>query len=361
MGGGGIANILLPFSTSPERTARFPKHCSRTEDSRMLGNSRYVPSRLLIGLLHPIVEHVLNGSSTLAPFVTPALAVGAVALAYTDRGALAIVCLGLASWFALTGYMRFVVAQRLVTREIVVDTGGVAAPLTLAFFSDAHLGRYKSEKWLARVVARVNAYRPDAVLIGGDFFFNRGQIDPDKLLAPMASLVAPLGAYAIYGNHDVGFPGRDRRSVLGKLLPGLGVRVLSNELVRLSHSSTPRTAGMSSAADMSGTPTWLGGMGELWRDNFKFGEVRTKLDATGEPGPLIVLAHNPDAMHELGPADRADLFLFGHTHAGQIRVPFLPGFGIPARGPLYRGAYRLPQGNVYVTSGMSCSSRRCHL
>lgn len=318
----------------------------------MLGNSRYVPSRLLIALLHPIAEHALNGSSTLAPLVAPALAIGAVALAFTDRGALALVCLGLASWFALTGYMRFVVAQRLATREIVVDTRGVAAPLTLAFFSDAHLGRYKSEKWLARVVARVNAYQPDAVLIGGDFFFNRGKIDPDKLLAPLASLVAPLGAYAIYGNHDVGLPGRDRRPVLGKLLPRLGVRVLSNELVRLSHSG---------AAGMSGAPSWLGGMGELWRDDFKFGEVRSNLDATGEPGPLIVLAHNPDAVHELGPADRADLFLFGHTHAGQIRVPFLPGFGIPARGPLYRGAYRLPQGNVYVTSGIGETSSSCRL
>ena len=88
----------------------------------MLGNSRYVPSRLVIGLLHPIAEIVLNGSSTLAPLAAPALVIGAIALAFTERGALALVCLGLASWFVLAGYMRFVVAQRLATREIVVDS-----------------------------------------------------------------------------------------------------------------------------------------------------------------------------------------------------------------------------------------------
>ena len=315
----------------------------------MLGSSRYVPSRFLIGIVHPFAEHLLNGSSTLAPGAAPALAALAVALAAAGHAGAGLGCLALAAWFALTGYMRFVVARRLATRELIIDTGGLAAPLTLAFISDAHLGRYKDERWLSRVVDRINALAPDVVLIGGDFFFNRGVVDPQRLLAPLTRLRPTLGAFAIYGNHDVGLPGRDRRPVLSALLPSLGVRVLDNDLVRLARPGAP------------GAPTWLAGMGELWLHDFKFGEIRAQREQSGEPGPLIVLGHNPDAMHELSPLDTADLFIFGHTHAGQIHLPFWPSFGIPSQGPWFRDEHALPQGRIYVSSGIGETSSSCRL
>lgn len=245
--------------------------------------------------------------------------------------------------------MRFVAARRLATRTLVLDTGGDAAPLTLAFISDFHLGRYKGDTWLARVLDTVQAQHVDAVLLGGDFFFNRGDVDPEVLLAPLAGLKAPLGVYAIFGNHDHGLPGRDRTPLLTTLLPRLNTRPLRNELVRLARPGE------------LGKPVWVAGMGELWRHDFDFARVRAAYDQAGEGGPLIILGHNPDAMRNLGPGDRADLFLFGHTHAGQIFLPFWPGFGIPIRGDLYRGEHALPQGRVYVTSGVGETSSSCRL
>jgi predicted MPP superfamily phosphohydrolase len=314
----------------------------------LLGSSRYVPSRFLIGIVHPLAEHVLNWSSAASPIAVPGLLVLAILTAIGGNAGGTIGALALAAGFALTGYMRFVAARRLATRELVIDTQGRAAPLTLAFISDAHLGRYKDERWLARVVARINDLTPDAVLIGGDFFFNRGAIDAERLLAPLANLRAPLGAYAVFGNHDVGLPGRDRRPVLDALLPSLGIRVLTNKLVSLSRPDAP------------GGPTWIAGMGELWLHDFRFHELHAAYSESANPGALVVLGHNPDAMHEVDPMDMADLFLFGHTHAGQIHLPFWPGFGIPSRGPWFRGEHALPQGRIYVTSGIgetSSSSR----
>ena len=315
----------------------------------MLGSSRYVPSRFLTGIVHPLAEHSLNLSSAASPVAVPALVVIAILTAIDGHVGATSGVLALAAGFALAGYMRFVAARRLATRELIIDTHGRAAPLTLAFISDAHLGRYKDERWLTRVVSRVNDLAPDAVLIGGDFFFNRGAIDAERLLAPLAKLRAPLGVFAVLGNHDVGLPGRDRRPILDPLLPALGIRVLTNELVALSRPDAP------------GGPTWIAGMGELWLHEFRFHELRATYSVTTNPGALIVLGHNPDAMHEVAPADTADLFLFGHTHAGQIHLPFWPGFGIPSRGPWYRGEHELPQGRIYVTSGIGETSSSCRL
>jgi len=315
----------------------------------LLGSSRYVPSRFLIGIVHPLAEHSLNLSAAASPFAVPALSVIALLTAVSGHFGAAVVASVLGAGFALSAYMRFVVAQRLATRELIIDTQGRAAPLTLAFISDAHLGRYKDERWLARVVARINDLIPDAVLIGGDFFFNRGAIDAQRLLAPLADLRAPLGRFAIFGNHDVGLPGHDRRPILDTLLPSLGIRVLSNELVALIRP------------DLPGGPTWIAGMGELWLHDFRFHELHEAYSAMADPGALIVLGHNPDAMHEVEPTDKADLFLFGHTHAGQIQLPFWPGFGIPSRGPWFRGEYSLPQGRIYVTSGIGETSSSCRL
>ncbi|MEO6061017.1 MAG: metallophosphoesterase [Thermoflexales bacterium] len=315
----------------------------------MFGSSPYVPSRLLTGIVHPFAEHGLNWGSAASPIAVPALLVIAILTAINGAVGLTFGAMALAAVFALAGYMRYVAAQRLATRELVIDTHGRAAALTLAFISDAHLGRYKDERWLARVVARINDLAPDAVLIGGDFFFNRGAINAERLLAPLADLRAPLGTFAIFGNHDVGLPGRDRRPVLEALLPALGIRVLSNCLVSLSRPDAP------------GGPTWIAGMGELWLHDFRFHELRAAYSEAANPGALIVLGHNPDAMHEVESTDTADLFLFGHTHAGQIHLPFWPGFGIPSRGPWYRGDHTLPQGRVYVTSGIGETSSSCRL
>ena len=63
----------------------------------------------------------------------------------------------------------------------------------------------------------------------------------------------------------------------------------------------------------------------------------------------IVLGHNPDLMSDI--AERADLFIFGHTHGGQINLPVITRYIVPVDGKYYRGQYPLPQGLVYVSSG----------
>ncbi len=233
---------------------------------------------------------------------------------------------------ALGVYARLILPFTLRVKRLEVRSAGDATgtPLKLVFFSDIHVGRVKKAAWVRKVVDLVNAQRPDAVLVGGDFV---GHIDPRdlaQLLAPLADLRARLGVYAVLGNHDYGLPGPDCAAALQRVFRRYNVRLLRNECVPLDGRLR------------------LVGLDELWDGHADirraFGEC-----PDGDETRRIVLGHNPDLMMHI--SQRAALFLFGHTHGGQIRLPFLTRRIVPIDGPLYRGEHHLPQGRVYITNG----------
>jgi uncharacterized protein len=240
-------------------------------------------------------------------------------------------------------YARFVVPFRLTVRHLhtraLLTMPQAAADgqrrMRVVFFSDLHLGEFKRADWARRVVALVNEQHPDLVLIGGDFVGRMRCCDPAELFEPLRELRAPAGVFAVLGNHDYGIPGPDYSDYMIDLLPRFGVRVLRNDCVRVS-------------PDVE-----VVGLDELWAAGSDF---KRAADACGGPGVYtLVLGHNPDVMLGLRADDVRDpgrtLFLFGHTHHGQIRVPFLPGAAVPIKGRLYRGEFKLPQGAVYVSAG----------
>lgn len=255
---------------------------------------------------------------------------------------------GVALLVAIAGgvgvYARFVVPFRLTVKRLHAQTlltmpQGTAAEgrrtLRVVFFSDLHLGEFKRADWARQVVALVNAQTPDLVLIGGDFVGRLHCCDPAELFEPLRELRAPAGVFAVLGNHDYGIPGPDYSDTMIELLPRFGVRVLRNDCVRVS-------------PDVE-----VVGLDELWAAGADF---KRAADACSGPGVYtLVLGHNPDVMLALRADDVRDpgrtLFLFGHTHHGQIRVPFLPGAAVPIKGELYRGEFKLPQGAVYVSAG----------
>jgi predicted MPP superfamily phosphohydrolase len=203
-------------------------------------------------------------------------------------------------------------------------------PLKVVFFADLHVGRVKQAAWTRKVVDLVNAQHPDVVLMGGDFV---GHVDAERIpamLAPLAGLRARLGVFAVLGNHDYGLPGIDYSELLETLFQQFNVRLLHNENVTLDGRLE------------------IVGIDELWEN---YADVkRAFMGAKCAPGMRrIVLGHNPDLMRKI--AEPADLFIFGHTHGGQINLPVITRYIVPVDGELYRGEYHLPQGLVYVSSG----------
>jgi uncharacterized protein len=291
---------------------------------------------------HFVDRHIDTVFKSSALIAAAAAAATIWALA-SNRWLLALLCAVVAQIGALGIQARFIEPFRLrVTRwrpeRLLPVMQHDKNPFRVVFFADLHLGQYKRAAWAQRVVELTNRQKPDLVLIGGDFTGRVAGLSFADLYAPLAGLRATHGVYAVLGNHDYGVPGPDHSADLFALLPTLGIRVLRNEGVCLQPGVR------------------LLGLDELWADGSDFERADAQCPDASGAGITLVLGHNPDALAKIAPEavpnPARTLFLFGHTHGGQIRVPFMPGAAIPIVGDLYRGEFSRPQGAVYVSCGL---------
>jgi predicted MPP superfamily phosphohydrolase len=219
---------------------------------------------------------------------------------------------------------RFIEPRMIVVHETTLQVGARAR---VALISDLHVGLFKDERFLQRVVERLNAMPLDAVLIAGDFRGWRDRRSLQSLLAPLAQVRVPV--YAVPGNHDLLDPGGQATTrELFAAWQALGIRPLQGRWATVGGVTVV-------------------GLGDLWAGQDDPQPVR---DAPRER-PLVVLTHNPDTAMKLQGAQAA-LLLAGHTHGGQLRIPFLYRRAIPCQYPFDRGLHTFAPVPVFVTAGL---------
>jgi predicted MPP superfamily phosphohydrolase len=206
--------------------------------------------------------------------------------------------------------------------------------LRVAFLTDIHHGPYVSLDFVRGVVRTTLSLEPDLVLLGGDYSSRES-----KYIAPcldvLGGLRAPLGVFAVLGNHDY-WHGRDETRTG---LKAAGITELTNTGVWLMRGASLLR---------------LAGVDDLWRGT---PDVPAAVgDATTADACLLV-SHNPDVAETLRDP-RVGLMLSGHTHGGQVIVP---GYGapiVPSRyGQKYlRGLVDAPVTRVYVSRGLGTVS-----
>ena len=144
-------------------------------------------------------------------------------------------------------YGSFIEPQ-LVTVTKKTITNPLASPMKIVVISDLHVGAYKGKTYLNRVVDRINSLLPDMVLIPGDFLLSSESDLSD--LDPLRDIHAPMGTYAVLGNHDMGeyamlrgqrYSGEDTGDEIAEKLHDLGVTVLRNTAEGI-HLSTGEVA-----------------------------------------------------------------------------------------------------------------------
>lgn len=226
-----------------------------------------------------------------------------------------------------------------VVREYEVRLPGLPAErdgTVLVEVSDIHLGTLIGERWMARLVERVNAMEADIVVVDGDLVDgNVREVEP--LLPVLTRLRAPLGVWAVTGNHEF-YAGIDR-SV--RLLEEAGYTVLRDRWAEAAPGLV------------------VAGVDDLTARR-QFGLLDHPVEkalADRPAGAIIYLSHSP-LMADVSAAAGAGLMLSGHTHDGQI-WPF--GYLVQFVYPLLGGRYRVGGMEVIVCRGTGTWGPRMRL
>lgn len=208
--------------------------------------------------------------------------------------------------------------------------------LQIAFITDVHRSIFFTHGRIERIADRVNDLEPDLILLGGDYVYGSTSYG-DSCFEALSRLRAPLGTYAVLGNHDYRVhdsDGRDPTRVLSAI-EKTEITHLRNEGVWL---------------EQAGERIRLGGAADFWGDEPALDPV---IAGTSTDDLVILVSHNPDYAEEL-PAGAVDLVLAGHTHGGQVTFFGLWAPHVPSEyGQRYRtGLVRTDAATVVVSNGV---------
>jgi uncharacterized protein len=246
--------------------------------------------------------------------------------------------LGVAGAAGLLVYARQIEPDRITLKPLRFwhqDVPRAFHGYKIAQFSDVHLdGSRHSVNRLGRTVDLINAAEPDLIVCTGDFATQVYRGYADDLTTHLQRLRAPDGVLAILGNHDH----RYNRLMTQRVLTETGITELNNCSVTLQRGD-----------DL----LHIAGVGSVTRQRARLDKAMGSIPSEGM---AILLAHEPDFADVAAATGRFTLQLSGHTHGGQINLPYLLDFSLPAYGRRYVGGiYNVSGMWLYVNRGIGMS------
>jgi len=224
----------------------------------------------------------------------------------------------------LASYPLLIERLTVLTNEYRITVPNLPAEFSgfrIVHLSDIHHGRLMPLPFIQGIIERANALKPDLIACTGDYVYRKSRSDEiDAVWQALAQLSAPHGVWSVLGNHDHWADAARAAYWLNK-----NGQDLRHKAVRI---------------ERNGQALWLAGAGDFMSDHRNLDRL---LKTIPDKDFRIVLAHNPDTA-DSDYSRRIDLILAGHTHGGQVQIPFI--------GPPY-----LPVHNKRYVSGVVTTAR----
>jgi len=232
----------------------------------------------------------------------------------------------------LVFYAFYIEPHRFSTETYNVKSPKINEKITVAVFADTHFGHDYDLRDFSKVIESMDSSSPDVIIFLGDLVddYNNYSGNMSKIVTALATLDAPLGKYAVFGNHDYGGGAENHYE---DWMNAAGFTVLKNRTVSLGSNLT-----------LTGIDDYLIGYGNAQAAS---GLSSDKYN--------IVMCHEPDVADKIS-GDSVDMMVAGHTHGGQINIPFYTKNFLPSLGRKYiKGEYTLDNDaktKLYVNNGL---------
>nr|WP_085509215.1 metallophosphoesterase [Thalassobacillus devorans] len=245
----------------------------------------------------------------------------------------------LLAFMGLTGgtyyYARYMEPDMLTIQEETLTNSkipGSFRDFKIVQFSDTHIGFHYTLEQLKEVVDRINRMNPDLILFTGDLVDRPNAYEWNgKIVEVLKKLQAPHGKYWIYGNHDHGGYGTD---IVKKKMDEAGFQLLQNEhTVIKKEQSSFILAGVDDL--MLGKP-----------------DMEKTLQGADSDSFVLLMVHEPDYADEVANYP-VDVQLSGHSHGGQVQIPFFGYLVTPPYAEKYvEGRHTIGNLDLYVSRGL---------
>lgn len=238
-------------------------------------------------------------------------------------------------------YSRYIEPNllKVQTKNISSQLINSSDEIKIVQFSDTHISERFNIEDLQQMVKEINSENPDIVVFTGDLIdhFNSYEYkgDVDEIWQVLGKINAPLGKYAVYGNHDYG---GGAEKIYKKIMENSGFALLINENHKIPEHN----------------------INIIGLDDSIFGNFDETLlnDLSDENFYNVALSHEPDVV-DLLLEYNVDLILSGHSHGGQVNIPYLSSAMLPELAKKYtRGMYEFENKRdtrLYVNIGIGTS------
>ena len=214
------------------------------------------------------------------------------------------------------------------TRYQLYPQRALQRPVKIALIADLHIGLFSGhERQLQLIVNKINQQEPDFVLVAGDWTY-----EPEDQLAQELAVLKQIKVpiYSVNGNHDEQYPGPPIQALLQNALAINGVIDIEDQMLEFDEFR-------------------LIGVGDLWAGKTEF----RHLPHLPQDKAWLILSHNPDTVDMVPALPHRALMLSGHTHGGQVQLPWLTDYVMKRVSILghKKGLYQHMHADVFVTVG----------